>query len=100
MNIVFQWAEYAEGNLKQAQWKEGRYVPNYNEYIKVASTIGATALLSLHLILLAVPNLEDEAIEKIFLNKSRFYELIWFTAQLVDGVHDFEVCLLPFYFDD
>ena len=96
MNIVFQWAEYAEASLKTAQWKEGQYVPNYNEYIKVASTTGASGLLLLHLILPAVPNLEDEAIKKIFLNKSRLYELVWLTGRLVDDVHDFEVCLGSF----
>lgn len=97
---MFQWADYAEASLKQAQWKESQYVPTYNEYIKVAATTGASGLLSLHPILLEVPNLADDAIEKMFLYKSRFYELIWLTGRLVDDAHDFQVYFLPFQFDD
>ncbi|GLJ38258.1 hypothetical protein SUGI_0778860 [Cryptomeria japonica] len=88
--ITKAWADYAEASSKTVQWKEGQYVPSYNEYIKIAATTGASGLLSLHPILLAVPNLEDDAIEKIFLNKSRFNELIWLTRCLVDDAHDFQ----------
>ncbi|GLJ38263.1 hypothetical protein SUGI_0778970 [Cryptomeria japonica] len=88
--ITKAWVDYAEASLKQAQWKEGQYVPTYNEYINIAATTGASGLLSLHPILLAFPNLEDDSIEKIFLSKSRFYELIWLTGRIVDDIHDFE----------
>ncbi|XP_059063789.1 alpha-humulene synthase [Cryptomeria japonica] len=88
--IAKAWADYAEASFKQAQWKEVQCVPTYNEYINIGATTGASGVLSLHPILLAFPNLEDDAIEKIFLNKSRFYELIWLTARLVDDIHDFQ----------
>ncbi|XP_057860191.2 delta-selinene-like synthase, chloroplastic [Cryptomeria japonica] len=88
--ITKTWTDYIEGNLQQARWNKSGYVPTYNEYIRIAATTAAIGPISLHAILLAAPVAEDNVIEKIFHNQSRFYELIWLCTRLVDDIHDFE----------
>nr|QIB02640.1 germacrene D synthase [Taiwania cryptomerioides] len=88
--ITKAWADYVEASLKQAQWNARQHIPTYNEYIKIAATTAAIGPLSLHPLLLAAHDLVDDAIEKIFNNQCRFYELIWLCTRLIDDVHDYQ----------
>ncbi|XP_059076398.1 alpha-longipinene synthase-like [Cryptomeria japonica] len=88
--IMKAWEDYIEANLEHARWKSSGYVPTYNEYLSTAITSAAIGPILLHPILLAGPVLSDDAIEKMFLNKSRFYELIWMCIRLIDDTRDFE----------
>lgn len=54
----------------------------------------------LHTALLASHISCDDDIEKIYLHKSRFYELMRLSMRLIDDIHDFEVLILfPFSTD-
>nr|QIB02637.1 longifolene synthase [Taiwania cryptomerioides] len=88
--ITKAWADYIEASLEQARWKTSGYIPTYNEYLNTATTSAAIGPILLHTILLAVPISGDDAIKKTFLNKSRFYELIWMCIRLIDDTRDFE----------
>lgn len=88
--ITKAWTDHIEGCLQQARWNQSGYVPTYNEYMKIASTTAAVGPIALHGILLVAPILSDNDIEKIFLNQSRFHELMWLCTHLVDDVHDYK----------
>ncbi|GLJ24504.1 hypothetical protein SUGI_0468150 [Cryptomeria japonica] len=88
--ITKAWEDYIEANMEHARWKSSGHVPTYNEYISTATTSAAIGPILLHPILLAGPALSDNVIEKMFLNKSRFYELIWMCIRLIDDTRDFE----------
>ena len=48
----------------------------------------------LHTVLLASPDLCDDDIEKIYLDKTRFFKLMRVSMRLIDDINDFEVLLL------
>nr|QIB02638.1 cedrol synthase [Taiwania cryptomerioides] len=84
------WADYTKACFEQARWKISGYIPTYHEYIKIAEICVAFGPILLHTTLLASHILCDVDIEKIFLNKSRFYQLMRVSMRLVDDIHDFE----------
>nr|QGN65615.1 terpene synthase 9 [Taiwania cryptomerioides] len=88
--ITKAWADCIEAGLEQARWRRSGYVPIYNEYLNTATTSAFIGPILLHVILLAAPISRDDAIKKTFLNKSRFYELIWMCIRLIDDTRDFE----------
>ncbi|KAH9293739.1 hypothetical protein KI387_041058, partial [Taxus chinensis] len=89
-HITKAWADYITTNLQQAQWRVNRVVPNFKDYIKNASISAAMGPILLHSVLLEAPVLTDDIIEKIYLNKSRFYELISLCIRLTDDAGDYE----------
>ena len=59
--------------------------------MKAAMPSTAMGPIMLPFILLAGPILNNDSIQKIFLNQSRFYELIWTCIRLIDDARDFQV---------
>ncbi|XP_059064960.1 alpha-humulene synthase-like [Cryptomeria japonica] len=83
------WADYAKASLQQARWNKSGYVPTYNEYINIAKISAGIGPISLHSILLTTI-LENNDIEKTFINQSRLCELAWLSIRLVDDAQDFQ----------
>ncbi|GLJ38505.1 hypothetical protein SUGI_0784630 [Cryptomeria japonica] len=84
------WVDYGEACFEQAQWKINGYFPTFNEYMKFAELNGGFGPILLHTTLLASPILCDGDIEKIYLDRSRFYQLMQVCMRLIDDIHDFE----------
>ncbi|GLJ38504.1 hypothetical protein SUGI_0784620 [Cryptomeria japonica] len=84
------WVDYVEACFEQARWKITRYLPTYNEYMKYAELFVGFGPILLHTALLGSRILCDDEIEKIYLDRSRFYQLMPVCIRLIDDIQDFE----------
>ncbi|KAH9330490.1 hypothetical protein KI387_002598, partial [Taxus chinensis] len=89
-HITKAWADYMMKNLQQAQWRINGVVPKFKDYIKNASITTGFGQIFLHSLFLVAPLLTDDIIEKIYLQKSKFYELISLSSRLTDDSKDYE----------
>ncbi|KAH9330489.1 hypothetical protein KI387_002597, partial [Taxus chinensis] len=74
----------------QAQWRINGVVPKFKDYINNASITTGFGQIFLHSLFLVAPLLTDDIIEKIYLQKSKFYELISLSSRLTDDSKDYE----------